>query len=131
MRAVDTNVLVRLIANDDAGQVEVVRDFFRNCASRAEPIFVSILVMCELVWVLDRSYGRSKGEIIAVMDRLLETGFLRFEQERVLRLSLERYRKGKASFPDYIIGAIAAEAGCRDTVSFDRDLKGAPGFTIL
>jgi predicted nucleic-acid-binding protein len=48
-----------------------------------------------------------------------------------VRQSLEHYRRGKATFPDYVIGEISRHAGCRDTVTFDRDLRSAPGFTIL
>jgi predicted nucleic-acid-binding protein len=49
----------------------------------------------------------------------------------LVRRSLELYREGKANFSDYLIGEISRQAGCRDTVTFDRALKGAPGFTLL
>ncbi len=44
---------------------------------------------------------------------------------------LEIYHRGKGNFTDYLIGEISRQAGCRDTVTFDRGLKGAPGFTLL
>src|SRR6266851_7683965 len=84
----------------------------------------------ELVWVLDRVHGQTKPQIIEVLERLLGLDLLRFEQESVVRQSLIRFRAGKASFPDYVIGEISRQAGCRDTVSFDRDLRRAPGFTV-
>jgi predicted nucleic-acid-binding protein len=63
--------------------------------------------------------------------KLFAVGFFRFEQEAAMRQGMELYRRGKATFPGYVIGEISRQAGCRDTVTFDRDLRGAPGFTIL
>ena len=44
---------------------------------------------------------------------------------------LESYRDGKGSFADYLIGEISRHAGCPDTVTFDRALRCAAGFTVL
>ena len=131
MRGIDTNVLVRYIANDDLKQAEVVERLFRDCSLAGEDLFVPVIVLCELVWVLDRVYGQTKPQIVELLERLLGLDLLRFEQESVVRQSLIRFREGKASFPDYAIGEINRHAGCRDTVSFHRDLRKAPGFTVL
>jgi predicted nucleic-acid-binding protein len=56
---------------------------------------------------------------------------LQFEHERLVRHSFDEFRQSRADLPDHLIGEIASAAGCRDTVTFDRALKGAPGFTIL
>jgi predicted nucleic-acid-binding protein len=131
MRAADTNVLVRYIANDDTKQADTVARLFRECDATREPIFITLVVLCELIWVLDRAFGLTKAELLEVLDRLFQTPFFRFEHESVVRRCLDQYRRGKANFADYIIGEISREAGCRDTVSFDQALKGVPGFTIL
>jgi predicted nucleic-acid-binding protein len=131
LRGIDTNVLVRYIANDDLKQAEVVDRLFRDCSLAGEDLFVPVIVLCELVWVLDRVHGQTKLQIVEVLERLLGLDLLRFEQESVVRQSLISFRAGKASFPDYVIGEIGRQAGCRDTVSFDRDLRKAPGFTVL
>jgi predicted nucleic-acid-binding protein len=131
LRGLDTNVLVRYIANDDLKQAEVVDRLFRDCSLAGEDLFVPVIVLCELVWVLDRVHGQTKPQIVEVLERLLNLNLLRFEQESVVRQSLIRFRAGKATFPDYVIGEISRQAGCRDTVSFDRDLRKAPGFTVL
>jgi predicted nucleic-acid-binding protein len=83
------------------------------------------------VWVLDRAYGQTKPQIVEVLERLLGLDLLRFEQESVVRQSLSRFRDGKASFPDFVIGEINRHAGCRDTVTFDRVLRKAAGFSVL
>jgi predicted nucleic-acid-binding protein len=131
VRGIDTNVLVRYIANDDLKQAEAVDRLFGDCSLAGEDLFVPVIVLCELVWVLERVYGQTKPQIVAVLERLLGLDLLRFEQESVVRQSLIRFRTGKASFPAYVIGEISRQAGCRDTVSFDRVLRKAPGFTVL
>jgi predicted nucleic-acid-binding protein len=131
MRSLDTNVLVRYLVNDDPKQAQTAERILDDCRDNREPVFLSILVLCELVWVLDRSYGQTKAQILAVLEKLLEMDLFRIEQESLVRQSLNHYRPGKGSFPDYLIGEISQRAGCRDTVSFDRALKGAPGFTVL
>jgi predicted nucleic-acid-binding protein len=131
MRAIDTNVLVRYVVNDDPKQAAVVDRFFEQCQTSQEPVFIPVLVLCELVWVLDRLFGQTKRQLIETLERLLAVSFFRFDQESAIRQSLEHYRLGKATFPDYLIGEISRQAGCRDTVSFDRDLRGASGFSIL
>ena len=131
MRGIDTNVLVRYIANDDLKQAEVVERLFRDCSLAGEDLFVPVIVLCELVWVLDRVHGQTKPQIVEVLERLLRLDLLRFEQESVVRQSLISFRAGKASFADFVIGEISRQAGCRDTLSFDRDLRKAPGFTVL
>ncbi len=131
MRGLDTNVLLRYIANDDLKQAEVVDRLFRDSSLAREDLFVPVIVLCELVWVLDRVHGQTKPQIVEVLERLLGLDLLRFEQESVVRRSLIGFSAGKASFPDYVIGEISRHAGCRDTVSFDRGLRNSPVFTLL
>jgi predicted nucleic-acid-binding protein len=131
MRAVDTNILVRYLTHDDSKQAQIAERILSECDVAHEPVFLSVLVLCELLWVLDRSFGHSKAQRIEVIEHLLETNLFRVDHEHLVRSSLNLYRDGKGSFPDYLIGEISRQAGCRDTVSFDRALKGSPGFTIL
>jgi predicted nucleic-acid-binding protein len=131
MRAVDTNVLVRFFTKDDLKQYSEVERLFDECVRRQEQVFISIPVLCELVWALISGYRQTKLEIAHVLDMLLDDGLFHMDQEPLIRIALDRYRHGKADFSDYLIGAIAADAGCRDTISFDRGLRGAPDFTIL
>ncbi|SRR5258706_4196135 len=131
MRALDTNVLVRYLVNDDPGQAAVAERLLEDCRRKREPVFLSILVLCELVWVLDRSFGQSKSEIGTVLERVLDMDLFRVEREPLVRRSLQHFRHGKGNFADYLIGEIGSEAGCRDTVTFDRALRDAPGFQML
>jgi len=131
MRSVDTNVLVRYLTDDDPKQAAAVERFFDECRRNRDSVFIPGLVLCELVWVLERSCGFAKVNIANALQGLLETSLFRIEQEPLVRRVLDRYRTGKGNFGDYLIREISRHAGCRDTVSFDRALKNAPGFTIL
>jgi predicted nucleic-acid-binding protein len=70
-------------------------------------------------------------QIIAALEPLFAMDSLRFEHDRAVRRAFDQYRQSRADFSDYLIGEIASAAGCRDTVTFDRALKGSPGFTLL
>jgi predicted nucleic-acid-binding protein len=131
MRAVDTNVLVRYIMDDDPQQTEAARRFLHDCRSDREHVFIPVPVLCELVWVLSRNYRQSKAEIVSALERLLDLTLFQFDQEFAVRRGFAQYRHGRAGLADYLIGELSVQAGCRGTVTFDRALRGAPGFTIL
>lgn len=131
MRAIDTNILVRYFTADDARQVALVDRLLSECRVDHEPVFISIPVICELTWVLAYSHRFAKSEIAEALERLLDQPLFRIEGEPLVRRALESYRGGRGGLADYLIGQLASDAGCRDTVSFDKRLKGSPGFTIL
>lgn len=131
MRALDTNVLVRYVTNDDALQATAVEHLFAECHRNREHLFISTPVMCELVWVLKNGLRQPKGEIVKMIDGLIEDDLFQIEHKPLVSKALDRYREGRAGFADYLIGQLAGHASCRDTVTFDKALKNAPGFTIL
>jgi predicted nucleic-acid-binding protein len=131
MRALDTNVLVRYLVADDARQLAAADRIIDECRRDGEAIFLAAPVLCELVWVLERCYQQSKAEVLAILDSVLGSPYFRMEHGDLVRQSVNAYREGKGNFPDYLIGEISRHAGCRDVVTFDRDLRGAPGFTVI
>ncbi|MGA3042981.1 MAG: type II toxin-antitoxin system VapC family toxin [Bryobacteraceae bacterium] len=131
MRGLDTNVLVRYITADDAIQAAVVEKLMEQSSLAGQPLFIPLVVLCELVWVLSRSHGQVKAEIIQVLANILETRLFEVESDSLVRRSLDAFRSGKGDFADYLIGEMCLKAGCEDCVTFDRGLKGAAGFTLL
>jgi predicted nucleic-acid-binding protein len=87
--------------------------------------------MCELVWVLKNGLRQTRADIVNIIDGLIEDDLFQIEHETLVFRALDRYRGGSADFADYLIGHLASHAGCRDTLTFDKALKGSPGFTIL
>jgi predicted nucleic-acid-binding protein len=131
MRGLDTNVLVRYLTDDDAKQTALAEILLEQASESGQPLFIPVLVLCELAWVLARSYGQAKAEIIRFVEHILEAEQFRIEGDLIVRRSLDAFRGGKADFADYLIGEICRKAGCEDCVTFDRALKSAAGFTLL
>jgi predicted nucleic-acid-binding protein len=131
MKGVDTNVLVRYITRDDASQERAASRFVDAASARSEPIFVNILVLCELAWVLGRSYEYSRAAVAAVIERLLTTEQVIVEDAELVWLTLADFKTSKADFADCLIGRTNLQLGCDATATFDGRLKGIEGFEPL
>lgn len=117
MRAVDTNVLVRLIARDAAEQVRRAEGFI------APGAWVSHLVLAETAWVLDAVYERAAEQIALAIDMLLNHEKLSLQDSDVVTLALAQFRKRPAlGFSDCLALEIARKAGHVPFGTFDRDL---------
>jgi predicted nucleic-acid-binding protein len=122
MRAVDTNVLVRIVARDDADQLRAAEDFIVSGA------WISHLVLAEAVWVLTSLYGLTPREVALTVERLLGHETLTFEDPDIVAVALEQFRARPAlKFSDCLIVAIAAGAGKAPVATFDKDLAKLPG----
>jgi predicted nucleic-acid-binding protein len=86
MRAVDTNVLVRLIARDDAEQSATAERFV------APGAWVSQIVLVETLWVLDAVFGLAPEKIARAVDMLLEHSQLTLQEPEIIAAALERER---------------------------------------
>jgi predicted nucleic-acid-binding protein len=122
MRAVDTNVLVRLLVRDDPSQAR------KADAYVAAGAWVSHLVLAETVWVLDSVYGLTRGQQATTVDMLLQHGELVVQDADVVERALGRFRgKGRADFSDCLALEIAHKAGHVPFGTFDRALGRLPG----
>lgn len=131
MIALDTNVLVRFLTQDDPVQAAAAKHIVESAQNRGERLFVPLIVLCELGWVLSYSYELSKADFLAALDGLLISNVFEIERIPQVNSAIAKYRSGRAGFADYLIGEVAAAAGCIETVTFDRKLKGSAGFRIL
>jgi predicted nucleic-acid-binding protein len=121
MRALDTNVLVRLIARDDPQQVKTAEQFVSKGA------WVSHLVLAETMWVLSGAYERSHDQIATAIDMLLSHKDLTLQDAEVVSAALDAYRRRPAlGFSDCLVVEIARKAGHLPVATFDRDLAKLP-----
>ncbi|GAB4305226.1 MAG: type II toxin-antitoxin system VapC family toxin [Oscillatoriaceae cyanobacterium] len=128
MIGLDTNILVRYLTQDDEQQWQQATAVIKQ----HQPCLITNIVLCELVWVLKgANYGFRKDEIIHTLEAMLHSAAFEFESRSTVVQALQRYKQGKADFSDYLIGAIASQAGCTETVSFDGKLKQEKGFRCL
>jgi predicted nucleic-acid-binding protein len=119
MIGLDTNVLVRYIADDDASQSAIVAKVMESLSSES-PGFVPLVVMAELVWVLQFAYRFNKHEIAEVIEKLLRSAELLIENAEIVAQALREFRASRADFADCLIERCAHAAGCQHTVTFDR-----------
>ena len=131
MIALDTNVLVRLVLQDDETQARAAERLVVRARREQTHLFVADVVWCELVWVLTRRAGLSRDDIAAALDQLLRTELIVVAAAAVIERSLAAYRKGKGDFADYLVREQARAIDAGDVVTFDRALKGEDGFRVI
>ncbi len=116
MLAVDTNVLVRLVARDNADQVRAAEAFV------AKGAWVSHLVLAETLWVLDSVFELSREQIALAVEMLLNHRDLTLQDADVVTSALGQYRTRSAvGFSDCLMLEIARKAGHLPVATFDRD----------
>ena len=130
MIAFDTNVLLRLLLNDDARQTRIAQGLLDHAVARSGKVLLPDIVLCELEWVLDSVYEVPKAEIIETLRRLLDAEEFALLDRAAVARALNGYEGGSADFSDYLIGASAARAGAATTCTFDRALRRADGFIL-
>jgi predicted nucleic-acid-binding protein len=128
MIGLDTNVLVRYLAQDDPAQSRRATEIVERKLTADRPGFVSIVAMVETVWVLDRAYGLNILEIAAAIERLLQADLIVVENEQEVFAAMIALKEGQGSFADALIVALGARTGCAHTVTFDRKALRLPGF---
>jgi predicted nucleic acid-binding protein len=122
MRAVDTNVLVRILARDDPRHVRAADEFISAGA------WVSLLALAETIWVLTTVYERDAAEVGASVEQLLNHKDLILQDREVVAATLETFRSRPAlGFTDCLLLEIARKAGHLPLGTFDRNLSKIDG----
>lgn len=130
-RGLDTNVIVRYLTQDDPVQARKANATIEGTLAKGGSCYVSVVVLCEIVWVLRGAYGFARNAVLLALDRILETAGFRVEDRDFVRDALEEFRRGRGDFADYVVGVRNRAAGCSTTVTFDRSLKGSELFSVL
>jgi predicted nucleic-acid-binding protein len=131
MIGLDTNILVRYLTQDDPVQSRQATEILEQRLSEANPGFISVVAMVELVWVLDRAYRMAARQIAAAVERMLQTEVLVIEREQEVFAAMVAIRQGRGSFADALIAALGLQAGCSHTLTFDTKAARLPGFRLL
>jgi predicted nucleic-acid-binding protein len=122
MRAVDTNVLVRLITRDDKKQLAAAEEFVSSGG------WVSHLVLAELTWVLSSVYELTQRQIATVVEMLLDHTHLVLQEPETVAAALQHFkRRPSLGFSDYLILETARKAGYLPLGTFDKNLAKLEG----
>lgn len=117
MRAIDTNVLVRILVRDEENQVAAAESFTKTGA------WISHLVLMEAVWVMDTYYDETPARIASAVEMLLDHRELVVQEGETVRAALVEYRKLPAlGFSDCLILEVARKAGHLPLGTLDREL---------
>lgn len=128
MIALDTNVLVRFLVDDDAAQSKRSRAILARAIEEESGCFVPDVVVCEVVWVLSSVYRISRVEIVRHLGSLLRARHLVYRSADRLARALEAFQDGHGDFADYVIREESMAAGCDAVATFDKALHGERGF---
>ena len=131
MVAIDTNVLLRLLINDDELQASKARSLFETQADGGEFLWVADIVLIELVWALDRRYGRPRDEVCAALNALTNNATVVAESSDCLHQAIALYEQGPAGFADCLLAVKAGMAGCNALRTFDKKMRALPGVKLL
>jgi len=120
MVGLDTNVLVRYLAQDDAVEsARAVRLIERELTER-EPGYISLVALVETYWVLKRLYGATSKELHDTVRDLLDVRQFSIERRLCVANALARLGEGTGDLADAIVAELAFEAGCERVVTFDK-----------
>jgi predicted nucleic-acid-binding protein len=124
----DTNVIVRYLAQDDPVQSRKATEILERRLTPERPGFLCVVTMVETVWVLDRTYGLTARQIAAAIERMLQTDVLLIEHEQEVFTAMIALKEKRGSFADALTAALGAKADCKHTLTFDQTALRLAGF---
>jgi predicted nucleic-acid-binding protein len=130
MIGIDTNVLVRYIAQDDATQSRRATSFIEKECNEAAPGFVGLVVLVEVVWVSESSYGAAREDVADIVRRILSIKQLVVQDAETAWKALRLFESSKTDFADCLVERSAVAAGCKSVVTFDKQAAKV-GMTLL
>jgi len=130
VKAWDTNLLVRHLAEDDAAQLHLVRHELERASSRGQCVWIADVTLVETFWVLRHGFGLESTAVLDILLQLTEDARFVFQSGADLRMALERSRI-KGDLPEHLIALAARRSGKTKTQTFDRAVRRFPEFEVL
>jgi len=120
MIGLDTNVLVRYVAQDDPPQATAASRLIEGLTAES-PGFISTVALVETVWVLTRAYDTPKSMIEQIIEGFLRSRELVIESAETHYLALAAFHATSVDYADAVIAVAGQRRGCEATVTFDRE----------
>lgn len=130
MIGLDTNVLVRYLAQDDPAQTPLATRLIESLTTD-NPGFVSQVVLVETVWVLESCYAVEAARIAQVLETLLHVETLIVDEAEVVWRALRQFKQAGGDLADALVATLAQRAGCDTVYSFDRGAAERFDMTLL
>ena len=122
MIAFDTNVVVRMLVEDDKRQAGAVQEAVLFAEKNSIQILILSEVLIETVWVLESVYQCTKGEIARFLETLISASTFTHPNPDVIRKAIQQYKRG-GDFADFVIIEQARQQQAKNFFSFDRKLQ--------
>lgn len=130
MIGIDTNVLVRYLAQDDEAQALLATQLIEEKLDSKTLGFISAITLVEVTWVLKSCYAASKVDLCNTVRMILETKQFHVEQAESCYRALKLFEAGNGDFSDALITSISKDSGCDFVMTFDKKAKSV-GMTLL
>lgn len=131
MIGIDTNVLLRLLLDDDATQAARITKLFDAHVQAPGSALIADVVLAEAMWTLGSVYRQPKAALVKALEALLGQPAYAFEDRAAVEQALRTYASGRAGFSDCLIVAKNAAQGCSFTATFDRALRAVPAAKLI
>ncbi len=130
MLALDTNVLVRYLAQDDAEQAAIATKLIEKRLGVGQRGYISLVALLETVWVMESRYAADAALVCDILTDLLQAPTLEVQDAPAVRAALALYRRGGVDLHDCLIVALAAQRQAR-VVTFDAKAAKKLGMELL
>lgn len=131
MIGLDTNVLIRLLTDDDPGQAQVAARFVQDAVARKQLLHINLIVFTEVAWVLQRRYGFGREGLLGILAQVLDNPRYDIGHRWVVEAACRLFAESKAGFSDCVIAVMNGKLGCQQTATFDRAAAALPGTKLL
>ena len=129
MIGVETNVLVRIFAQDDSRQAAAAARILDE--SGREQVFVNLVAPAEFAWTMRRAYKWDDEWIRQALNRIVRHPALQIQNRASVLEAVTDSNLGIHQFADRLIAALNLDAGCETTVTFDKEAAKSHGFRAL
>jgi predicted nucleic-acid-binding protein len=129
MIGLDTNILVRFVAQDDPVNSSRANAIMKSL-SVEEPGWIAVTVIAEFVWVMTRTFRISRVDVYSMLDMFLTWPDIVIEQVDLVRKAANLFLNGKAEFTDYLVSCAGQASGCTHTLTFDLKAAKSAGMTL-
>lgn len=131
MKALDTNVIIRFLVNDDKKQGETVKGLFLKAEREQESFYITNPVLLEVIYVLESVYKFQRSEILNAIDSMVMMKILVFENPDVLQRLTAIGERSTIELEYLLVGLIAHDNGCETTITFDKKATQSNLFELL
>ena len=131
MIGIDTNLLLRLLLDDDAAQSARIDAWLATLPATAGQVHIANVVLAETVWTLSSAYKQPKTALLTALQALHDEPMFSFENRAAVAAAMDTFAVAACGFSDCLMVASNLAAGCQATVTFDKTMQALPGVESL